>query len=168
MPPKTTTAEDDTPEWKTLNFRFKVMNIVRSSGDHLKKDGSNYREWEYRIRDLVDDWIEPGWLDREDAHVTDPKGDRIVLMMIKYSLEIDVAMKISKVQSAAEAMRMIKALFYFPSRSKQVACLRNILAVRLDDNDDINTYLRAMALPSQRTRWSLSAANWHYQPDTPR
>ncbi|KAG0152518.1 hypothetical protein CROQUDRAFT_649941 [Cronartium quercuum f. sp. fusiforme G11] len=128
------------PEWKTIAFRSKVMTIVRNSGEQLKEDGSNYREWEYRIRDLIDDYTEPGWLDRKDAHVEDPTGDRIVLMMIKYSLDTDIAMKISKSVSAADAMGTIKALFYFPSRSKQVACWRKVLAVRLNDDEDIDTY----------------------------
>ncbi|KAG0140950.1 hypothetical protein CROQUDRAFT_664501 [Cronartium quercuum f. sp. fusiforme G11] len=60
------------------------MTIVRNSGDQLKKNGSNYREWEHCIRDLIDDYTEPGWLDRKNAHVDARTGDRIVLMMIKY------------------------------------------------------------------------------------
>ncbi|KAG0146539.1 hypothetical protein CROQUDRAFT_657167 [Cronartium quercuum f. sp. fusiforme G11] len=147
MKPTKSTSHDMSstiPEWKTIAFRSKVMTIVRNSGKQLKKDGSNYREWEYRIRDLIDDYTEPGWLDRKDAHVEDPTGDRIVLMMIKYSLDTDIAMKISKSASAADAMGTIKALFYFPSRSKQVACWRNILAVRLNDDEDIDSCLRTI------------------------
>ncbi|KAG0147053.1 hypothetical protein CROQUDRAFT_656511 [Cronartium quercuum f. sp. fusiforme G11] len=118
------TDSSDLPEWKTINFRSKIMAIVRASGDLLKKDRLDYRDWDFRIRDLIDDWTEPGWLDRENAHIVDPRGDRIVMMMIKSSLDTDITMKISKAPSAADAMKTIKALFYFPSRSKQVACLR--------------------------------------------
>ncbi|KAG0149336.1 hypothetical protein CROQUDRAFT_89145 [Cronartium quercuum f. sp. fusiforme G11] len=65
-------------------------------------------------------------------------------MMIKYSLDTDIAMKISKSVSAADAMGTIKALFYFPSRSKQVACWRKVLAVQLNDNEDIDTCLQTI------------------------
>ncbi|KAG0139813.1 hypothetical protein CROQUDRAFT_101033 [Cronartium quercuum f. sp. fusiforme G11] len=145
MPAKNTSNESEIPEWKTINFRSKIMTIVKNSGKQLKKDGSNYRDWNFCIRDLIDDWIEPGWLDCDDAHLADPKGDRIVLMVIKSSIETDIAMKISKAPSAADATKTIKALFYFPSRSKQVACLHNMLAVCLDNDEDVDTYLRSIA-----------------------
>ncbi|KAG0142473.1 hypothetical protein CROQUDRAFT_97480 [Cronartium quercuum f. sp. fusiforme G11] len=145
MPAENTLNESEIPEWKTIIFRSKIMTIVKNSGEQLKKDGSNYRDWNFRIRDLIDNWIKPGWLDCNDAHLVDPKGDRIVLMVIKSSLETDITMKISKAPSAADAMKTIKALFYFPSRSKQVACLHNMLAVCLDDDEDVNTYLWSIA-----------------------
>ncbi|KAG0145692.1 hypothetical protein CROQUDRAFT_107648 [Cronartium quercuum f. sp. fusiforme G11] len=144
MPTKHTMSST-IPEWKTIAFRSKVMTIVRNLGDQLKKDGSNYCEWEFRIRDLIDDYTEPGWLDQKDAHIDDPTGDRIVLMMIKYSIDTDVVMKINKISSAAAAMETIKALFYFPSRSKQVACWQNILGVKLVDDEDLDTCLRAIS-----------------------
>ncbi|KAG0140814.1 hypothetical protein CROQUDRAFT_664671 [Cronartium quercuum f. sp. fusiforme G11] len=122
------TDSSDLPEWKTINFRSKIMAIVRASGDPLKKDGSNYRDWDFRIRDLIDDWMEPGWLDRENVHIVNLQGDRII----------------SKAPSAADAMKTIKALFYFPSRSKQVACLHDTLAVRWEDDDDVDKSLQAI------------------------
>ncbi|KAG0142901.1 hypothetical protein CROQUDRAFT_96965 [Cronartium quercuum f. sp. fusiforme G11] len=114
MPAENTSNESEIPEWKTINFRSKIMMIVKNS-------------------------------DRDDAHLVDPKGDRIVLMVIKSSLETEIAMKISKAPSAADAMKTIKALFYFPSRSKQVACLCNMLAVCLNDDEDVDTHLRSIA-----------------------
>ncbi|KAG0138957.1 hypothetical protein CROQUDRAFT_708977, partial [Cronartium quercuum f. sp. fusiforme G11] len=100
----------------------------------LKKDGSNYREWEFRIRDLINDYMEPN----------DPTRDQIVLMMIKYSVDTNVVMKINKISLAAAAMETIKALFYFPSQSKQVACWQNILGVKLVNDEDLDTCLRAI------------------------
>ncbi|KAG0148545.1 hypothetical protein CROQUDRAFT_41268, partial [Cronartium quercuum f. sp. fusiforme G11] len=63
-----------------------------------------------------------GWLNKANMHIEDPKGDQIVLMMIRYSLDVDIAMKIEDAKSAAEAMATIKTVFYFPSQSKQVSC----------------------------------------------
>ncbi|KAG0145522.1 hypothetical protein CROQUDRAFT_93771 [Cronartium quercuum f. sp. fusiforme G11] len=140
-------------EWKTIAFRSKVMTIVCNSGKQLKKDGSNYCKWEYCIQDLIDNYMEPGWLDHKDVHVEDPTGDQIVLMMIKYSLNTDITMKISKSASAADAMGTIKALSYFPSRCKQVACWGNVLVVQLDEDEDVDICLRMINKGFDELEW---------------
>ncbi|KAG0148427.1 hypothetical protein CROQUDRAFT_410831 [Cronartium quercuum f. sp. fusiforme G11] len=136
---------DPLPEWKRITFRSHIPTIVKNAGAQLLNDGSNYREWEFKIRNLVNDYTVRGWLNRDNAHVEDPEGDQIVLMMIRYSLDTDIAMKIEDSLSAAGAMATIKKLFYFPSRSKQVACFRDLINTRLGDDDDVTEYLRTIS-----------------------
>ncbi|KAG0140208.1 hypothetical protein CROQUDRAFT_53611, partial [Cronartium quercuum f. sp. fusiforme G11] len=85
------------------------------------------------------------WLNKTNMHIEDPEGDQIVLMMIRYSLDTNIAMKIEDAESAAEAMAMIKTLFYFPSRSKQVSCFCELVSTKLRENNDVNSYLRVIS-----------------------
>ncbi|KAG0141027.1 hypothetical protein CROQUDRAFT_687228, partial [Cronartium quercuum f. sp. fusiforme G11] len=139
------TMSDMIPEWKTITFRSHIPTIVKNSGAQLQNNGLNYREWEFKIRNIVNDYTVRGWLNKADMHIEDPEGDQIVLMMIRYSLDVDIAMKIEDAKSAAEAMATIKMLFYFPSWSKQVSCFRELVSTKLGEDDDVNTYLRSIS-----------------------
>ncbi|KAG0146266.1 hypothetical protein CROQUDRAFT_657595 [Cronartium quercuum f. sp. fusiforme G11] len=55
------TMSDTVLEWKSITFRSRIPTIVKNSGAQLLSDGSNYREWEFKIRNLINDYTVRGW-----------------------------------------------------------------------------------------------------------
>ncbi|KAG0139731.1 hypothetical protein CROQUDRAFT_427559 [Cronartium quercuum f. sp. fusiforme G11] len=116
----------DSPEndWKSAKFQAGLPTMVKNAGDRLKDDGSNYADWEYRVTRLIETVTgKESYLDDSEAHLRDPRGDRVVFSIIDLSVPADVGRRLSG--SARSAMTTIRSPFFFPSRTAHITAWKN-------------------------------------------
>ncbi|KAG0147617.1 hypothetical protein CROQUDRAFT_42602 [Cronartium quercuum f. sp. fusiforme G11] len=150
----------DSPEndWKSAKFQAGLPTMVKNAGDHLKDDGSNYADWEYRVTRLIETVTgRENYLDDSEAHLRDLRGDRVIFSIIDLLVPADIGRRLSG--SAQSAMTTIWSLFFFPSCTAHIAAWKEAQDNKLTEDMDIGTYLRkmdmkAMDLEQARFKWT--------------
>ncbi|KAG0144165.1 hypothetical protein CROQUDRAFT_47675, partial [Cronartium quercuum f. sp. fusiforme G11] len=132
---------DSDHDWKSPKFQAALSTMVKNARDRLTDNRSNYANWEYRVKHLIKTMTScDNYLDNETTYARDPQGDRIVFSIIDLLVPTDVGRRLSR--SARSAMAMIRAMFFFPSRSTHITMWKEALDTKLTDGMDIGTYLR--------------------------
>ncbi|KAG0140458.1 hypothetical protein CROQUDRAFT_356780 [Cronartium quercuum f. sp. fusiforme G11] len=133
--------DDSDHDWKSLKFQAALSTMVKNASDRLTDDGSNYADWEYRVKRLIETVTgRDNYLDDETMYTRDPQGDRIVFSIIDLLVPTDMGHQLSR--SARSAMATICSMFFFPSRSAHITTWKEALDIKLMDGMDIGTYLR--------------------------
>ncbi|KAG0142100.1 hypothetical protein CROQUDRAFT_97955, partial [Cronartium quercuum f. sp. fusiforme G11] len=81
---------DSDHDWKSPKFQAALSTMVKNTGDRLTDDGSNYADWEYRVKRLIETVTgRDNYLDDKTMYARDPRGDRIVFSIIDLSVPTD-------------------------------------------------------------------------------
>ncbi|EGG06771.1 uncharacterized protein MELLADRAFT_62948 [Melampsora larici-populina 98AG31] len=138
-PPHSTKGTVD--DYRSNKFQLSMPAYVKGSVDTLKADGSNYTKWEFKIGRCVDRVTKTtDYLSKDGMKTIDPDGDAVIYSMIELVVPFEIQHRLSG--SAKDAIRTIRSLFFFPSRSGHMATWKEVLEVKYDDVSDIGDYFR--------------------------
>ncbi|EGF97811.1 uncharacterized protein MELLADRAFT_114067 [Melampsora larici-populina 98AG31] len=140
-PPHTAPSTASIEDYRSNKFQLQLPGFVKGCVSELKPDGSNYVEWEFKMKRCIDRVTKvQNYLDKENMSITDPDGDGVVFSMIELAVPFEIQRRLSG--SAKDALRTIRSLFFFPSRSGHMATWREVLEIKYDDVSEIGDYFR--------------------------